>query len=311
MTESLNTFELVEGENLAANRVVTFTNSDGVSITFNEQEFSPYILASVKDLYTMEYNVYTSQNTMVDGATYQGSVAKQRNLIVTVKDLVESGFARNRGLLDEVFKPNSKGTMQIEDINAKPKIIDYYVEKMTSTANHDVRTHVISLICPDPFFYAKNDAVVNIAEWNGAFEFQHEFLDEKEEFGWRSQVRMRTIENLNSNDNIGMDITVTCVGAVTNPSITIVETQEKIKFGSQASPFVLYTGDVLRITTGTGNKHVFLTRNGVTSEINYLMTEDSKFIQLKRGTNTIGYDADAGADYLVLRIKYRLVYPRA
>lgn len=311
MVHSLNTFELVEGENLAANRIVTFTNRDNVSISFNEKEFSPFILKSVKDLYTMDNNVYTSQNTMVDGATYQGTVAKQRNLIINVIDKVESGFTTNRGLLDEVFKKGEPGTMMIEDWDEKPRVIDYYVEKMTSTAHYGVREHAISLICPDPFFYAKNDTVVNIAEWNGAFEFVHEFLDEKEEFGWRSQIRMRTIENINTLDNIGMDIRITCTGTVVNPSLTIAETQEHIKIGSTSLPLTIVPGDVLRITTHTGNKHIYLTHEGTTEEINYYLTEDSKFIQLKRGANTLGYDADSGADYMVIRILYKLVYPRA
>lgn len=311
MVTYLNDFSLIESENLVGQRKLSFINEDDVGIYFNEMDFSPYILLSVKELYTVSNNVYTSDNTMVDGATYQGSVAKKRNLVVTVRDQVQSGFGSNRGLLDEVFKSGSKGRMIVEDVDTPTKVIDYYVEQMTSTGDALFRDHQISLICPDPFFYSPSDYIVNIAEWNGAFEFVHEFLDEKEEFGWKSLSRMRTITNENTNDNIGMSITITSTGPVTNPRLTIVETQDYIQIGSSVTPLTILPGDELEITSFTGNKHVFFTHDGVRQEVNYLMTQGSKFLQLKRGNNSFGYEADAGADYMVIKIAYKLVYPRA
>ena len=72
----------------------------------------------------------------------------------------------------------------------------------------------------------------------------------------------------------------------------------------------MQTGDVVTITTATGNKHVTLTRNGVTTEINHYLTEDSVFIQLMRGENSIGYDASSGEDSLLVDLSYQLKYAR-
>ena len=70
-------------------------------------------------------------------------------------------------------------------------------------------------------------------------------------------------------------------------------------------------GDVLTITTADNDKHVYLTHDGVTTEVNEYLTEDSVFIQLMRGDNDIGYSADAGEDNMVVEITYRLKYRSA
>ena len=108
-----------------------------------------------------------------------------------------------------------------------------------------------------------------------------------------------------------MTIIMTCTGAVTNPSVTRVESNETIYVGSNSKTFQLQAGDVLTITTATGDKHVQLKRDDVITEVNNYLTEDSVFIQLMRGDNTIGYDADSGINNLSVDIQYRLKYARA
>jgi hypothetical protein len=70
-------------------------------------------------------------------------------------------------------------------------------------------------------------------------------------------------------------------------------------------------GDVLVITTGINNKHIRLTRGGVTTEVNEYMTEDSEFIQLMYGNNNIAYDASEGEEFMAVDIKYSYEYEGA
>ena len=72
--------------------------------------------------------------------------------------------------------------------------------------------------------------------------------------------------------------------------------------------FSINAGDVVIITTETNNKAVYLVRDGVKQEINEYLDEDSDFIQLQHGTNTIRYTADAGEDYLNVTVSYRFRY---
>lgn len=294
---------------MACDRTVICTNEDGFFLKFNEKEFNPFFLAGVDGIYDAENIVYVSENSMIDGATYQGSVAKYRNIVLTLKD--KDSFNENRNMLNRLFKEKASGTLIFQEGDSDPRKIDYYVESMESSEDHDVRIHEISLICPDPFFYDVDASTEEMASWVSAFTFPFSSPSTGFIFGYKDNSRIQTIQNDIAEDNIGVKIIITCVGAVVNPSITHIETNSSLYIGHEDKPFNMVAGDIVTITTATGNKHVTLTRNGVTSEINHYLTEDSVFIQLMRGSNSFGFGADSGVNNLTITLEYTYKYARA
>lgn len=290
------------------NRTITCRNDDGYELTFGETGFDPFLLETCDGCYSVKNNVTMSDNTMLDGATYQGSVAAKRNIVLGLRD--RENYTDNRNTLNKLFKSASPGTLIYRD-GINERTIAYYVESINSDGLDRPRRYTVSLLCDDPFFYALDDVEVMMASWEKAFEFQHQFLATKEELGYRSAVRSQEIYNENATDEIGLTITIECTGAVENPKITHVESGESITVGSTAHPFVLESGDVLVITTQTNNKHVKLTSGGVTTEVNEYLTEDSEFIQLQRGYNNIGYSASSGESNMAITLSYRMRYASA
>lgn len=290
------------------NRSITCSNNDGVSITFGEKGLSPFLLVAAEGIYEVANNVTISENTMTDGGAYQGSIAKIRNIVLTLKDITNHVY--NRNLLDALFKSGTPGKLVFkEDENERE--IGYYVESINSTGESGARTYTVSLLCPDPFFYALSDVVVYLAAWMGNFEFAHEFIEAGEEFGYRSNQRSLNIVNEQAEDGTGLNITISVAGVVQNPSVIRVESNEAITIGTTSTPFDMEAGDTLLITTADNDKHVYLTRNGITTEVNQYITEDSVFIQLMRGNNNIGYSAAVGIDQMSVRISYRLKFASA
>ena len=295
-------------------RSITCTNKvTGISITFGEEAFAPFFLATVDGIYVSKNNVYISKNTMTDGGTYQGSVAEDRNIVLYVMDNPQSNDfvynQRNRDLLYSLFRKDEEGTLVYTE-NGKSRKINY-VSEGVKRANKGSRLFTISLICPNPRFTDETEHNVSMANWIDGFEFIHEFVEEGEEFGYRSNERLVNIVNDVATNNIGLTITIQANGTVVNPSITHVEMEKSIKIGSNAKPFTMARGDVLVITTGINNKHVRLTSGNVTTEVNEYLTEDSEFIQLMFGDNNIAYDASSGDEYMVVNIKYAYEYEGA
>ena len=99
-------------------------NEDGVQVEFN-YSFEPFFLVSVDGIYTVSNNVVTSENTMVDGSTYQGSTTKQRNIVITAQ--MERDYQANRDLLYKCFKPKSTGLFTYIE-GSETRVIDYKVE---------------------------------------------------------------------------------------------------------------------------------------------------------------------------------------
>ena len=295
-------------------RSITCINkTTGNSITFEEDKFAPFFLATADGIYQSQNNLFISDNTMTDGGTYQGSVAKVRNIVLYVMDNPQSeNFVYNqdnRDLLYSLFKKDEEGTL-IYTENEQSRKIDYYSEGV-KRANKGSRLFTISLICPNPMFKDNIDHNVAMANWVDGFEFIHEFIEEGEEFAYRSPIQLINIVNDVAANNIGLTIKITAIGTVTNPSITHVETEKSLAVGSNAMPFEMVRGDVLIITTKINDKHVRLTRGGVTTEVNEYLTEDSEFIQLMYGNNSIAYTADEGEEYMVVDIKYAYEYEGA
>lgn len=280
-------------------------NEDGVQIEFSYEDDAEFFLISCDGIYSVSNNVATSANTMTDGSTYQGSTTKQRNIVITAE--FDSDYQSRRDFLYKSFKPKSPGTFYYTE-NSEQRQIDYYVEGIEIDEKGVCRNAVISLICPDPFFKDPADTTITMAGWEPCFEFIHEFTDELEEFGVRVAELVKDIENDSAADYIGIEIIMEAIGAVRNPVLYHVQQDIHIQIGTDNYPFDMEPGDVVRITTGTNEKNVYLIKSGETTKINEYLEEESEFIQLVHGTNTLIYDAAQGVDYLNVTIKYRFRY---
>lgn len=282
---------------------VICTNENNVQVEFNYNEENTFFLQSLEGVYGVSNNVVTSENNMTDGSTYQGSVTKQRNIVIGAS--MEDNYKANRDLLYKCFKPKSTGTLAyIED--GETRQIDYKVEDIDIAEKGVIRDFTISLTCPDPFFIASEDIIVTMAGWKKSFSWPHKFSASKETFGDRIEELIKTIDNDSAADNIGIEIIMKAVNTVTNPVLYHIEQDEYIKIGTTTSPFTLAAGDAVRITTGTNNKNVYLISNGTETEINEYLDENSEFLQLTHGQNTFRYDAATGINYLNVTITYRL-----
>lgn len=287
-------------------RSIICTNENGLSYEFKDNAFDPLLLlAHVEGIYEHENIVSIEQNAMIDGGTYQGSVAKIRNIVLTLIGRPAEKWTQNiRDILYVLFAEGKSGTLTYVE-NEKARTINYFVERVHQE-NTNSRLYTISLLCPDPFFYDTNVAQVDMANWVENFEFEHEFLAVGEELGYRSAVQLQNIHNDSASDNIGLEIEIKAIGGVTNPYISHVERNEILTINT-----TLLTGDVVKITTAIGNKHVYRTRAGITTEINQYLTEDSEFIQLHIGDNSIAYGATAGANNMNISIRYQFKYEGA
>lgn len=296
-------------------RRIICTNENNIAVRF-DYDFAPFFLVSVAGIYGISANVTTSENTTVDGSTYQGSTAKQRNIVITAQ--MDSNYKANRDFLYRVFKLKSTGKFTyMEDGDTKE--IDYKVEDIDIGETGVVRDIVISLICPDPFFKDLEDVEVVMASWVDDLEFPVCFPEEGMEFGHREADLVKEIENDTGADNIGIMAVIRADGAVKNPAIYHSEAGEYTKLEME-----LASGQIVIITTGQDKKKAWLLEDVSQSEvsekgydalisekgvnINEYLSEGSEFIQLQHGKNTITYTADEGTNYMSVSIFYRLLY---
>ena len=289
-------------------REITCRNNNGASIVFGEKAFTPFLLAHIDGLYDSKNEISILENAVLDGGGYQGSLIKTRNIVLTVTDKPNTRYGmKSRDVLRGVFVKGAKGTLIYEEDGIK-RSIDYYVE---SVSPGERQLYIISLICPDPYFYDLEYTVVSFTSWSSGFEFPHEFKKDGEELGIKQN--RKTIVNIDgkSFSPVGVIFKIKANGDIINPAVVNITTSEFMMLGNEDHPFEMRFGDVLTIVTEDGNKNVTLERDGVQTSVNQYITEDSIFIQLGYGNNYFGYRADSGFDNIDLEILYKNRYEGA
>lgn len=308
---------------------VTCTNDKNISLTFTWDGFTPFHLVNIEGIYGIESNIITSQNTTIDGSTYQGATAKERNIILTIE--MDDNYEKNRNMLYKCFPLKRPGTLAYSEAD-KTKVIEYRVESIIPGATTGkVRDYTISLKCTEPYFKDLTDIEVIMASWVSATTFPLRLPEEGIVFGYRKVELVKSIENESGADNIGITAVFRANGAVKNMGLYHSERGEFIKLGYENNNFILDYGQSVIITTHTGRKNAYLIDGLTQAEIeqhkdrygmidwlkvielygeaiNEYIDEDSEFIQLQDGTNTIAYSADSGIDNLAVSIYYRISY---
>lgn len=272
---------------------VVCENPRGEKIDFFS-DGSPVEVISLDGFTDIEYNVKTTQNTGQDGETYSGAEAQKRNPVIV--GTLKGDFRTQRDRLYSFFQPRTPGTLYYwESENDAGRRATYYVESIKIDNFGVIRGVEISLICPDPKFYALSDNLTQLAVWEGMIEWPLEIV---EPFEVTRKINS-LIGNVYNPSAVPMGLTVTfrASGTVVNPSLYDVNRQELMKINTTMS-----AGDLIVVTTGDGNKRVTLTRGGVTTNINNLMAYPPKWLKAYQGDNLFRYNADEGIDNLSVSI---------
>ena len=287
-------------------RSATFTNvDDNINLVIND--LSPDIVINTIDgIYEFVGEVMTSPYSQTSGDRYKTTRAPKRNIVV--EGIIYNNFYENRQLMYRVFRLGSVGRFCYSENGRDNRYADYYVESIDIDQDAYRGAYQISLICPDPFFYDATPKNIDLAAWVSDFEFIHEFDEDGEELGHRETSMIQEVENLNGVDGIGLKITFTATGNVTNPYIYLYETGEQIKIGTTANPYTLTSTKKVEVETTTGKKNIVQVENNVETRINEYLDPDSVFFQLRAGINTIGYNAASGAANLNVHIEYKMRY---
>ena len=291
---------------MSINRSASFTNTEDNVNLIVDGNCPGIVIESIDGIYAFTGEVKTSPYSQTHGDRYKSSRATKRNIVV--QGTIFDDFWENRQLMYRVFRLGSLGRFCYTEPDRSNRYADYYVENVDIDQDPYRGQFQISLICPDPFFYAGESEYIDLASWLSDFEFAHDFLAAGETLGHRETSMIQEIQNLNGVDGIGMKITLTASGNVVNPYVYLYETGERITIGTASNPYTLTSSKEVVIDTTTGRKNIVQVSNNVETRINEYLDPDSTFFQLGAGINTIGYNASSGATYLNVHIEYKMRY---
>lgn len=263
-------------------------------IEIGQGQNSPFLLKKVNGL-GYKNDVYSSQSVYQDGATYNGSNLTMRN--ITIELSIIKNVIENRNKLYTVFSPKKEGTFYYLQGDIKRKA-NCYVESVDSNEVKGVQTVLISLICPDPFFYDLQDTLNYMATWEKKFYFPVPYGIKPVIFGLRNNQKVKNIINYgNAKTPVIMRFRNNYTLDIMKPKIINVETREFMEVN-----VTLSQGDELVINTKT--KRIELNGKNVFNK----RVRGSNFFDLEVGDNYLQFDAELNNEYLDVVLEYNSAY---
>lgn len=274
----------------------------GAELVFTNS--TPLLLESFTE--SESVNIYSSKGVNQDGATYLDNTIDVKDISLEFNMITssEEELVRLRNQVYKVFNPRlEEGTLFYKDAVNERKI-KCLLNKKPSFNNFDncVSRGLISLTATDPHWSDLNEERVDIAVWEGLFEFPLELDANGTEIGRRI---FNTIINIPNPGDIecGFRLEFKASAAVTNPSLIHVTTGEYITVNK-----VLEAGEIITVETTFNNKKVISTLNGVPTNAFNFIDWGTTFFTLRSGDNILNYSAEHGESNLDVMIYYLPMY---
>ena len=243
-----------------------------------------YMFSKIKGLNPPTGTVSTSSYAGMNGSYLNNAFIEKRNVVIPFE---MRGFdvELRRHELYRVVKPS-----RYIKIYYSTKNISVYAEGIVETCEMEIFEKLtsgqISILCPDIYWYSTETQIAEYSRVKGAFHFVCPDNDDPFPIGVYNTQDMMTINN--SGDEVGFTLEISG-GPAKNPTIYNALTDEYMQISGD-----IQKGDVITITTKTGNKTVLLEREGVVTNIINRLVSGSTWLNLKAGENKFYVRASDG-----------------
>lgn len=289
---------------------------DSIDLPLMNPEKSGFIITGINGLGPVKANINVTDISSNDGALFNSARLSTRNIVLQLRFTKDRDVEKTRILSYKYFPIKKYLTLTVETDTRKATCTGY-VESNEPTIFSENEGCQISIICPDPYFYAVDEGGTSEVVFSGlepVFEFP--FCNDSLEF---KLLEMGDIQNLrdqnvpyNGDANNGVTIKMHALGRVENVTIYNVGTREKMSINSEKLAALtgsgIVSGDTITITTMRGNKRITLLRNSVETNILNCINRDANWFQLAKGDNVFTYTATYGAFNIQFSVTSQTIY---
>lgn len=276
---------------------LTLENETGQQIDLSHTA-NRFMFSKIEGLNPPAGTISTSSYAGMDGSYLNNAFIEKRNIVIPF-EMRGWGIEKRRHELYKVVKPS-----RYIKIYYSTKNISVYAEGIVETCemeNFEMLTKgQISIVCPDIYWYSTETQIAEYSRITGAFHFIFPDNDEPFPIGKYNTQNIMTI--VNDGDEVGFTLEISG-GPAKNPTIYNAATDEYMQITGE-----LKDGDVITITTKTGNKTVTLEREGVVSNIINRLVSGSTWLTLRTGENKFYVRASEGLSKLKVRLIHRNAY---
>ena len=318
---------------------VTVTNHLGKSLKLElaRPELTGLAITSITGIGPGKATINTTELATTDGSIYNSAKMPERNITIELTYLFYSTIEEARHIGYEFFPLKKKITLEFETELKTVKIEGYVESNDPNIFSKEVKSN-ISIICPDPYFYAIHDQVTYFSSVIAEFEFpfsnegidltntpipsqdiypssdlypgNYQFMPDIE-FG---QIVFDRIQNViyEGNADTGIYIRIHALSQADDIKIYDITSRGEIDIDTDIVESLtggyITRGDDIEICTIKGQKKATITRNGITYNILNAINRDADWFQLTYGDNAFAYDFEGDAAALQFEIFNRVLF---
>ena len=272
-------------------------NGDQINMTATANQ---YMTSKIEGLNPPPGTISTSGYAGMDGSYLNNAFIEKRNVVISFEMRGMSIEAR-RHQLYKVVKPS-----RYIKIYYKTAGIDVFAEGYVETCEvqnfEQFTTGQISILCPDIYWYSTVSQMAYYSQITGGFTFPFPTEETPEPFTLGRYNTNNIMEIINDGDETGFTLEIEATDNVRSPTLYNADTDEYLQITGD-----LQAGDIITVTTKTGNKTVTLNRGGVKSNIINRLVSGSTWLTLREGKNRF-YLRGTGLNNLKVKIVHTNVF---
>ena len=258
---------------------------ESLELTHNDN----YVVKSIEGLDPPDNILNLSRIAGDDGSVFNSAYTDNRTITITLA--VNEPAEANRIKLYKYFK--AKMPLRVFYKNGERDVyIDGYVQSMPISFFAKKQVVQIVIVCPRPFFKGRFENVTDFSTVDALFEFPFS-IESPIPFSDMDADDTAVVEN-DGDVETGALITISTIGAVTNPKIINSQTNEYFQIDDTFA-----SGDVIILNTTKKEKSVVKVSDGVTTSLVGKINYGSTWLQLVPGSNVFYVTASVGAANLV------------
>ena len=270
-------------------------NGDKINMTTTANQ---YMTSKIEGLNPPAGTVSISSYAGMNGSYLNNAFIEKRNVVIHF-EMRGVNVEKRRHLLYKVVKPSRYIKIYYSTAN-----IDVYAEGYVETCEvnnfEELTNGQISILCPDIYWYSIKSEMVLYSQIIGAFRFPFPENDKPFPLGKYNTQNVMSIEN--DGDEIGFTLEMEAIADARSPTLYNADTDEYLQISGD-----ILTGDILTVTTKTGNKTVTLDRGGVKTNIINRLVSGSTWLTLREGKNRF-YLRGTGLQNLKVKIIHTNAY---
>lgn len=294
---------------------VTIINhkNEQIVLTLRSPEQSGFFIRKIDGLGAPIGTINVADYATIDGSRFISSRSNKRNIVFHLGFLEKPTIEAVRISSYKFFPVKNEITMIFETDTKTVKI-----KGRVETNEPEIFTNdsgaVISVICPDPYFYSLTNNIISFSVLQKLFQFPFSNEDLYIPLIYFGDVLVDAQQTIDYTGEVpvGFTMTIDSTGPAGTITVYNLQNREVMTIDNDIITSItgagISAGDLITINTIKGQKSAILLRDG--DEINILnaVVESANWFTLDIGPNPFYYTSEFGGQYLLFNINYQLLY---